>query len=312
MDEKEAANRAGMAYERSLKGAVRLVRAHEAARSDARIAVTDTAMLRLQVLADMMAPVIAEIPAEIDLFDTGLVPGQPPRYWVDMTAFVEMAQDLRAYRFWQDSRGGRALIAETPDPDAMADALTAYIAERLVAREQWLASPSPAPARPPLQMAPAPIPQPAPPASRPSASRPSSPWNAPHPQPSSPPPEPVYEPPLHHDAYHQPAPPQEAPYPQASRLERWRQAARAMASPQAAQHQPPHDQQAYPPAYQGGYEAHPAEQSWMDEQPYGAAEAPPAAPARVRGMPLLPALLLFAVGVAAGAAAVIAFALSAR
>ena len=76
----------------------------------------------------------------IDLFDAGLTPGEKPRYFIDMLGFIEMARDRRAYRFLQDTRHGRVTLKETDKIDEMLDAVTSYIARRLVEREQALAS----------------------------------------------------------------------------------------------------------------------------------------------------------------------------
>ena len=100
----------------------------------------DAELARLELLREMLEPVLSQIPPEADLFDTGVVPGEHPRLFVDMIAFVEMARDRRTYRFLQDRRDGRVLLAETDSVGAMLRALTAYIARRLVEREKLLAA----------------------------------------------------------------------------------------------------------------------------------------------------------------------------
>ncbi len=57
-----------------------------------------------------------------------------------MIGFVEMAHDRRVYRFQQDTRHGRALIAESDRVERMVEAIAEYIARRLVERERALAS----------------------------------------------------------------------------------------------------------------------------------------------------------------------------
>ncbi|WP_204351895.1 hypothetical protein, partial [Klebsiella variicola] len=69
----------------------------------------------------------AQVPVHIDLFDTGLIPGDPPRLWIDMISFVEMARDKRVFRFLQDSRLGRSIILESDNADTIADSVTAYV-----------------------------------------------------------------------------------------------------------------------------------------------------------------------------------------
>ena len=67
---------------------------------------------------------------------TAILPGQPPRFWVDATSFVTMGRDKRQYQFVKDTRLGRTVLAEGTNVDAVADAVTRYIAERIVERER--------------------------------------------------------------------------------------------------------------------------------------------------------------------------------
>ena len=59
-----------------------------------------------------------------------------------MIAFVDMAHDKRTYRFFQDTRYGRVLIAESQSADAIVAAVADYVARRLVERERALAADS--------------------------------------------------------------------------------------------------------------------------------------------------------------------------
>jgi hypothetical protein len=59
---------------------------------------------------------------------------------------VLMGRDKRIYRFVQDTRFGRIVIAESHDVAALVDAITDYIARRMIEREHALvATPAPAP-----------------------------------------------------------------------------------------------------------------------------------------------------------------------
>jgi hypothetical protein len=80
------------------------------------------------------------LPREADLFDHGLVPGDRPRFYVDMIAFVEMSRDRRSFRFLMDSPDGRKLLGESDDVQVMANAVTNYLGRRLVERERAIAS----------------------------------------------------------------------------------------------------------------------------------------------------------------------------
>jgi hypothetical protein len=50
-----------------------------------------------------------------------------------------MGRDKRVYRFLQDTRYGRKVLAETAQVDDMVDAITKYVAQRIIERERALA-----------------------------------------------------------------------------------------------------------------------------------------------------------------------------
>jgi len=124
----------------SLSAAIRAARLDGAERAQATGDLRDAELARLDLLREMLDPVLAEIPPEVDLFDAGVVPSPRPRLFVDMIAFVEMGHDRRTYRLFQDRRDGRVLLAEAEGVGAMVAAVTDYIARRLVERERLLAS----------------------------------------------------------------------------------------------------------------------------------------------------------------------------
>ncbi|MGI3899550.1 MAG: hypothetical protein ACRYGP_30745 [Janthinobacterium lividum] len=124
----------------SLTAAIRAARVEVADRAQALGDLRDAELARLELLREMIEPVLAQVPPDIDLFDAGLVPGEHPRLFIDMVAFVEMARDRRTYRLVQDRRHVRAVLHEGEGVAAMVGAVTAYIARRLVEREQLLAS----------------------------------------------------------------------------------------------------------------------------------------------------------------------------
>ena len=126
----------------NLKAAVRSARAEDAQRVEVIGDLRAIALARLSLLRDALEPVLAQIPKEVELFDVGLMPGDPPRLFIDMIAFVETARDRRSYRFFQDRRDGRLLLAERDTVDGMAESVTRYIAQRLVERDRALASQS--------------------------------------------------------------------------------------------------------------------------------------------------------------------------
>ena len=121
---------------RSLKEAIRRVRTAEAERSDVVVELRDAERARLEMLADELRGVYAEIPDNDDTFVLNLAGGTPPRLWIDMTSFVVMDRDRRTYRFLKDTRLGRTVIIETPSLDDVADMITNYVAERIIERER--------------------------------------------------------------------------------------------------------------------------------------------------------------------------------
>lgn len=145
----------------SLSAAIRVARAEVADRAQALGDLRDAELARLELLRELLEPVLAEVPPEVDLFDVGLMPGEHPRLFVDMVCFVEMARDRRSYRLVQDRRYARTVLHEGEGAPAAVAAVTAYIARRLVEREQLLASmgreppPPSAPLQPPLPRRPA-------------------------------------------------------------------------------------------------------------------------------------------------------------
>ncbi|MGB8314462.1 MAG: hypothetical protein WCE69_08255 [Aestuariivirga sp.] len=127
-----------MAEHDDLSGALRKARLAEAAHFEAVLGIKDSKSLRLQVLKDEIAPVIAATPEAASVFDLALVPGEPPRLWIDLISFVEMEPDYRTYRLQQDNQGGREALFETANRAEMLDYLKTYLAHRMVARERHI------------------------------------------------------------------------------------------------------------------------------------------------------------------------------
>lgn len=122
-----------------LKDAMRQARIEAAERTAVVVDLRDAEVARLQILNDALDPVFAEIPAEIEIFDRGISKGDVPRLWIDVIAHVVMGRDKRTFRFVQDTRFGRKVIAESPEASEIATAVTRYVARRLVERERALA-----------------------------------------------------------------------------------------------------------------------------------------------------------------------------
>ena len=127
----------------ALKDAVREARIEAAERSGVVVDLRDAEVARLELLNEALDPVFKDIPAEVELFDRGISRGDVPRLWVDVIAHVEMGRDKRQYRFVQDTRYGRAVLAESYEVSDMAYAVTRYVARRLIERERALADDEP-------------------------------------------------------------------------------------------------------------------------------------------------------------------------
>jgi hypothetical protein len=123
-----------------LRLAIGRARVEEAERSEVIADLREAELARLELLQERLRPLFADVPAGVDTFDMGLMPGERPRLFVDMIAFIEMGHDRRSYRFMQDTRDGRVLIVESQRIEALTEAVTNYVARRLVEREKALAS----------------------------------------------------------------------------------------------------------------------------------------------------------------------------
>lgn len=121
---------------RRLSDAVRRVRIAESERVDAIVDLHEAEKARLSALAEALDGVFGEVPSDDDFFLFNIAGGMQPRLWIDPTSHVVIGRDRRTYRFLKDTRLGRIVIRETADLDAIADAVTDYIAEKTVERER--------------------------------------------------------------------------------------------------------------------------------------------------------------------------------
>ena len=138
MSERKKTETGAAAPEVPLKDAVREARIEAAERSGVVVDLRDADVARLELLNDALDPLFKEIPDNVELFDRGVSKGDVPRLWVDVVTHVEMGRDKRQYRFVQDTRYGRAVLAESYEVPVLVDAITRYVARRLVERERAL------------------------------------------------------------------------------------------------------------------------------------------------------------------------------
>jgi hypothetical protein len=123
-----------------LRDALRQARIETAERTGIVVDLRDAEAARLELLNDALDPLYGEIPDEIDLFDRGVSRGDTPRLWIDPVAHVHMSRDKRTYRFVLDSRYGRKVIAESPEIPDLVEAVTKYVARRMLERDRALAA----------------------------------------------------------------------------------------------------------------------------------------------------------------------------
>ena len=118
-----------------LRDALRRARIEAADRTGVVVELRDAEVARLEILNEALDPLFAQVPEQVDLFDRGVSQGETPRLWIDVVAHVVMGRDKRIYRFVQDTRFGRIVIAESHDVPVIVDAVTGYVARRMIERE---------------------------------------------------------------------------------------------------------------------------------------------------------------------------------
>ncbi|WP_426440877.1 hypothetical protein [Bradyrhizobium genosp. P] len=134
----------------TLREALRRARIEAADRTGVVVELRDAEVARLEILNDALDPLFAQVPDKVDLFDRGISQGETPRLWIDVVAHIVMGRDKRIYRFVQDTRFGRIVLAESHDVPVIVDAVTDYVARRMIEREHaMVATPLPAAEQPP-------------------------------------------------------------------------------------------------------------------------------------------------------------------
>src|ERR1700741_458636 len=122
-----------------LRDALRRARIEGADRPGVVVDLRDAEVARLEILNEALDPLFAQVPDNVDLFDRGISQGETPRLWIDVVAHVVMGRDKRIYRFVQDTRYGRIVLAESHEVPVIVSAVTDYVARRIVEREHALA-----------------------------------------------------------------------------------------------------------------------------------------------------------------------------
>jgi hypothetical protein len=117
---------------------IKAARLAHAEKLTAAVNIHDASILRLQVLKDDLAPIFARNAAARRVVDLTLVPGDPPRLWIDMTSYVTMEPDPSTYRLQRDSFCRRELLLESKNRGDVIAAITGHVASHLVEREKQL------------------------------------------------------------------------------------------------------------------------------------------------------------------------------
>ena len=123
-----------------LRDALRQARIESAERTGVIVDMRDADLARLEILNEALEPLFKDIPDDLELFDRGLSRGDQPRLWIDAVAHVDMGRDKRTYRFVQDTRYGRKILAESAEPHEIVEGVTRYVARRIIERERALAA----------------------------------------------------------------------------------------------------------------------------------------------------------------------------
>lgn len=123
---------------RKLADAVRGAQIAAADRGDVVVDMKEADLARIEILAHDLKPVFDDVPVDDLQWDFAISKGQQPRLWIDSTSHVMMGRDRRTYRFVRDTRLGRIVVAESPDVQPISDAVTNYIAERIVERQRLM------------------------------------------------------------------------------------------------------------------------------------------------------------------------------
>jgi len=118
-----------------LRDALRQARIEAADRIGVVVELRDAEVARLEILNEALDPLFAQVPERVDLFDRGVSQGETPRLWIDVVAHILMGRDKRIYRFVQDTRFGRIVLAESHEIPVIVDAVTDYVARRMIERE---------------------------------------------------------------------------------------------------------------------------------------------------------------------------------
>ncbi|MGH6855028.1 MAG: hypothetical protein ACREDN_06380 [Aestuariivirga sp.] len=122
--------------------ALRQMRAAEAAHLEARRRLSDAKTLRLQVLKDELAAIVAASPQARAAFELAMAPGEPPRLWIDLSTAIVMEPDPKTYRLVRNAQGGHETLFETAEVAEMVQQAKLHMAHGIIAHQRQMALPA--------------------------------------------------------------------------------------------------------------------------------------------------------------------------
>src|SRR5262245_4817522 len=122
----------------SFEESLRRARLAQSAHFDALADIKDAQTLRLQALRDDLFPLVESNARLQDFVDLALIPGDPPRLWIDLVTYAVMGPEPRTYCLIQDHATGHESLFSSRDRSEMVKYIGERIANRLVERERML------------------------------------------------------------------------------------------------------------------------------------------------------------------------------
>ena len=122
-----------------LRDALHKARIEAADRTGVVVDLRDAEVARLEILNEALDPLFRAGAGTDRPVRSRHQPGRDARLWFDVVAYVVMGRDKRIYRFVQDTRHGRIVLAESHEVPAIVDAVTDYVARRMIEREHAMA-----------------------------------------------------------------------------------------------------------------------------------------------------------------------------
>ena len=122
-----------------LKDALRKARVDQAERTAVVVDLHDAEVARLELLDEALDPCSRRSPKRSICSIAASAGGRRRACGSTPSPMSAMGRDKRMYRFLQDTRYGRRVLAESGNIPEIVEAVTKYLAQRLIERERALA-----------------------------------------------------------------------------------------------------------------------------------------------------------------------------